>query len=86
MNAVMPSSWPDASCCQSSQPTLIVVSAEPASSVTCCAAPSSMMAPSLPPKSILTRLPGTQAWFCAIFATSSCFVIPVSFAASLPAR
>jgi len=35
---------------------LIVVSAAPSSSVTCCAAPSSVTAPSLPPKSILTRL------------------------------
>ena len=34
MNAVMPSSWPAASCCQSSQPTLIVVSAAPSSSLT----------------------------------------------------
>ena len=34
-----------------------------------------MTAPSLPPKSIFTRLPGTQAWPCCIRSTSSCLVI-----------
>src|SRR5947209_9320198 len=56
------------------------------SSLTCWAAPSSMIAPSAPPKSILTRLPGTHACPCCIRPTSSCLVIallsPLSAATS----
>ena len=63
MNAVMPSSWPPASCCQSSQPTLIVVSAAPSSSLTRCRAVEHHRALASP-KSILTRLPGIHACPC----------------------
>src|SRR5947209_4828869 len=47
-----------------------------------------MTTPSLPPKSIFTRLPGTHAWPCCIRSTSSCLVIsllsPLSVAISGP--
>ena len=74
MKAVIPSSLPSLIACQSSQLTLIVVSAGPSSSVTALAAPSSITTPS-EPKSSFTLLPGSQALFSLRAAAISLLVM-----------
>src|SRR4051812_43993666 len=74
MKAVMPSNLPSLIACQSSQLTLMVVSAAPSSSVTALPAPSSITTPS-EPKSSFTLLPGSQALFSLRAAAISLLVM-----------
>src|SRR4051812_46739917 len=85
MKAVMPSNLPSLIACQSSQLTLIVVSAGPSCSVTALPAPSSITTPSAP-KSSFTLLPGSPALFSFRAAAILLFVIwlPPAWAPPLP--